>query len=79
LRQDNQAVRTSGKEQNQPDLDTGEAAAYMAEMAGSLAAVARQHGLDTLAYLFDMAHEEAQNNAPPSDGRRGRQQPPNRA
>jgi hypothetical protein len=62
---------TLRKEQGVPDLDTSQAAAYMAEMAGSLAVMARQHGFDALAYLFDMAHEEAQSITPPSDGRRG--------
>ncbi len=56
-----------------PELDTSEAAAYVAEMTGSLAVIARQHGLDTLAYLLDMAQEEAQNNALPPENRRGRQ------
>ena len=65
-------MRTLGKEQNAPDLDTGEAAAYLAEMSGSLAVMARQHGFETLAYLLDMAQEEAQSNSRPSEARRGR-------
>ena len=66
-------MRTLRKEQGVPDLDTSEAAAYLAEMSGSLAVIARQHGFDALAYLLDMAQEEAQNNSRPSDVRRGRQ------
>ena len=54
-------------------MNTSEAAAYLADMSGSLAVMARQYGFDTLAYLFDMAREEAQNNTDPSDSRRGRQ------
>lgn len=66
-------MRTLRKEQGVPDLDTSEAAAYLAEMSGSLAVIARQQGFDTLAYLLDMAREEAQNNAGSPEGRRGRQ------
>jgi hypothetical protein len=66
-------VRTLRKEQGVPDLDTSEAAAYLADMSGSLAVIARQHGFDTLAYLFEMAQEEAQNNALSPEGRRPRQ------
>jgi hypothetical protein len=32
---------------------------YLAEMSETLATLARKHGLDTLAYLYDMAAEEA--------------------
>jgi hypothetical protein len=66
-------VRTLRKEQGVPDLDTSEAAAYLADMSGSLAVIARQQGFDTLAYLFDMAQEEAQNSARSPEGRRPRQ------
>jgi hypothetical protein len=41
--------------------DQSEAAAYIAEMAASLAMMARRHGLDTLGYLLDMARMEAEN------------------
>lgn len=63
---------TVHKKQDVPDMDTSEAAAYLAEMAGSLAVMARQHGFDALAYIFDMAHEEAQGGTHPSDTLRGR-------
>ncbi len=35
-------------------------AAYIAEMTGSLALMARRHGLYTLGYLLDMAKLEAE-------------------
>ena len=41
--------------------DQSEAAAYMSDMAASLATMARRHGLGTLGYLFDMARMEAEN------------------
>lgn len=59
-------------DRTEPELDTVDAAAYLAEMAASLATIARRHGLDALGYIFDMAQEEAQNNARPVEGRRGR-------
>ena len=40
--------------------DRDEVAAYMAELTGELALVARRHGFDTLAYLLDMARLEAE-------------------
>ncbi len=42
-----------------------EAAAYVAEMSGELAGIARRHGLDTLGYLLDMARLEAENAVAP--------------
>ena len=41
--------------------DQSDAAAYMADMAASLATMARRHRLGTLGYLFDMARLEAEN------------------
>jgi hypothetical protein len=38
-----------------------DAAAYIADLAGSLAQIARQHRMSTLAYLLDMAKLEAEN------------------
>jgi len=52
-------------DRKESDLNTSEAAAYLADMAGSLAVLARHHGLDALSYIFDMAREEAQSNARP--------------
>ena len=43
--------------------DQSEAAAYMSDMAASLATMARRHGLGTLGYLFDMARMEAESAA----------------
>jgi hypothetical protein len=50
--------------------DTGErteAANYVATLTADLAVIARQHGMDTLGYLLDMARLEAEN-----EGRHGR-------
>jgi hypothetical protein len=38
-------------------------AAYLAELTSELAMVARRHGFETLSYLLDMAHLEAENAA----------------
>ena len=35
-------------------------AAYLPELTGELALVARQHGFDTLAYLLEIARSEAE-------------------
>jgi len=40
-----------------------EAAAYVAELAADLARIARDHRLDTLCYLLEMARLEARNVA----------------
>ena len=40
--------------------DRNEAAAYIASMSANLASMARQHGLNTLGYLLDMAKLEAE-------------------
>jgi hypothetical protein len=37
------------------------AAAYVAELAGNLATIARQHGLDALGFILEMARLEAEN------------------
>lgn len=41
------------------------AAAYIAELTRDLAAIARSHELETLAYLLDMAKLEAENATNP--------------
>jgi len=46
------------------------AAAYIAELSANLASIARQHGLDTLSYVLDMARLEAENAVRHVDGRR---------
>ena len=35
--------------------------AYLAALSGDLAALAREHGLDTLGYILEMARLEAEN------------------
>jgi hypothetical protein len=50
--------------------DRTEAAAYVAELAADLAAIARQHGLDTLGYILDMAKLEAESATRDGNGRR---------
>lgn len=42
-------------------VDPMAAAAYVAELTGSLAIIARKHGFDTLGYILDMARLEAEN------------------
>ena len=56
-------MRVASRKTEVPDQNTGSTATYLAEMSASLADIARHHGLDTLGYLFDMAREEAENNA----------------
>jgi hypothetical protein len=46
-----------------------EAAAYVAELTGDLAVIARQHGLNTLCYLLEMARMEAENSTRHMNGR----------
>lgn len=46
------------------------AAAYIAELSANLASIARQHGLDTLSYVLDMARLEAEQAVRHSDVRR---------
>jgi hypothetical protein len=40
--------------------DSHAAAAYIGELSGSLAAIARGYRLDTLSYILEMAREEAE-------------------
>lgn len=37
-----------------------DAAAYLAELSSDMAQIARRHGLDALAFIFDMARLEAE-------------------
>jgi hypothetical protein len=50
--------------------DRAEAAAYVAELAGDLASIARRHGLDALGYILDMARLEAENETRWANGQR---------
>jgi hypothetical protein len=43
-----------------PADDRAAAASYIADLAGSLAQIARRHRLNTLSYLLDMAKLEAE-------------------
>lgn len=56
---------------HQPNFRAGavETAAYIAELSGDLALLARRSGFDTLAYLLDIARLEA-DNIRASGGRR---------
>jgi hypothetical protein len=58
-------VHRSGPEQlrDRGEFAAGEFAAYAAEMAGELSAVARRHGFDALGYLLEMARMEAESTA----------------
>jgi hypothetical protein len=49
--------------------DREAAAAYVASLAGELAAIARDHRLETLCYLLEMAQIEARSQSlrPPAD------------
>lgn len=44
-----------------PDRDRAEAAAYICDLTGALAQLARRNGFNTLGYLLDMAKLEAEN------------------
>ena len=54
-----------------PRYDSSGAAIYIAEMSRDLATLARRNGLDTLAYLLDIARLEAESAeksaGPPGD------------
>jgi hypothetical protein len=47
-----------------------EAASYIADLSGDLAALARKHGLDALGFILEMARLEADNTV--RHGRGGR-------
>jgi hypothetical protein len=53
-----------------PEGDSQAAAAYIADLTGSLAVIARRHGLDTLGYILEMAREEADNTRRAGNGAR---------
>jgi hypothetical protein len=66
-------VKSALREVDTPNLDTAEASAYIADMVGSLAAIANSHGLTALSYILEMAREEAHNHTGSLDGRRRHQ------
>lgn len=51
-------------------VDRAAAANYVAELSTELAHLARQHGLDALGYILDMARLEAENATRHVNGRR---------
>jgi hypothetical protein len=51
-------------------VDRAAAASYVAELSTELANLARQHGLDALGYILDMARLEAENATRHVNGRR---------
>ena len=53
-----------------PPVDRATAANYVAELSAELANLARQHGLDALGYILDMARLEAENANRHVNGRR---------
>ena len=56
---------------DRPDPSDAQAAAvYIAELSASLAGIARNCGLDTLAYILEMAREEADTILRTSNGAR---------
>jgi hypothetical protein len=57
-------------EQPQKPGDREAAAAYVAEMTGDLASLARRHGLDALGFILDMARLEAEHASRRLDRRR---------
>jgi hypothetical protein len=56
---------------SKPFTSSAEVAAYVATVSNELATLARQNGLDVLAYLLEMARLEAENTAgPPRQAKR---------
>jgi hypothetical protein len=55
-----------------PNASAAEAAGYVAEITQALAVIVRQHGLETLAYILDMASLEARHEAETADAFRRR-------
>ncbi len=49
----------AGKRGDTTASEQEQAAAYLAELSGDLAEIARRYGFDTLVYILDMAREEA--------------------
>ena len=61
---DHRRFGVSAKDSPVPEpMGRPKAAAYIAALSGDLVTIARENGLDTLAYLLDMARLEAANMA----------------
>ena len=63
------ALKAAGAMQSGP-ADRAAAARYVAELSAELAALARQHGLEALGYILDMARLEAETANRYINGRR---------
>ena len=50
--------------------DRAAAVSYIAALSADLAMIARQHGFETLGYILEMAHMEAQNETRITDTRK---------
>ncbi len=55
--------------QSQDDDERAAAAAYVAELSGELAMLARRHGFAALGYILEMARLEAENATRHGNGR----------
>ena len=66
---DASAHKAQGEARRDP-VDRTAAAKYVAELSAELANLARQHGLDALGYILDMARLEAENATRHMNGRR---------
>lgn len=64
---DPKATKTSDESEQSADPTT--AADYIAQLTAELAKVARQHGLDALGFILDMARLEAESAARHVNGR----------
>ena len=63
------ALKAAGATQS-GTADRAAAASYVAELSAELAALARQHGLEALGYILDMARLEAETANRYINGRR---------
>jgi hypothetical protein len=61
-------VETPVPEHNAVADSRAETAAYIADLSGNLARMAREHRLDALAYILEMAQLEAKSTAHRSKG-----------
>jgi hypothetical protein len=61
------AAQSSARREN---ADREATANYIADLSAELAALARQHGLDALSYILDMARLEAESTIRHVSGRR---------
>jgi hypothetical protein len=69
MNNDARVLKAQGEARGEP-VDRTAAANYVAELSAELANLARQHGLDALGYILDMARLEAENATRHVNGRR---------